>query len=86
MILFFITPILGALRNYSKYRYFNLLLFLRTPFLYFFLYLFFQTNNFWKILIYERWFFFMYKTIVSIYKKDYYFKREKYIRKYKFYS
>ncbi len=82
MILLFVTPFLGAIRNYSKYKQFNTFLFLRTPIIYFFLYLFFQTNNFWKILIYERWFFFMYKTILSIYRKDYYVKKEKYIRKY----
>ncbi len=79
--LFFLTPILGFIRNYIKYKQFRLLVFIRTPVLYFFIHLFFK-NNIWKILIYERWFFFIYKSIKSIIKNDYKNKREKYIKKY----
>ena len=79
--LFFLTPILGFIRNYIKYKQFKLLVFIRTPILYFFIHLFLK-NNIWKILIYERWFFFIYKSIKSIIKNDYKNKREKYIKKY----
>ncbi len=79
--LFCITPIFGFIRNYIKYKQFKLLVFIRTPILYFFIHLFFK-NNIWKILIYERWFFFIYKSIKSIIKNDYKNKREKYIKKY----
>ena len=77
-----ITPLMGAIRFYTLYRNFQPLIFIRTPILYFFIYLFFQTNNIWKILIFERWFMFIYKTCVSIYRKDYIRKKEKYQQKY----
>ena len=81
-MIWLITPMMGALRNYSKYKDFKLLLFIRTPIIYFFLYLIFQTNNIWKILIFERWIMFIYKTLKSIINKDYIKKKEKYIQKY----
>jgi|TARA_B110000285_G_C14792073_1_gene453478 hypothetical protein len=81
-MLLLITPMMGALRNYTKYKDFKLLIFLRTPVIYFFLFLILQTKNIWKILIFERWFMFVYKTIRSVFKKDYILKKEKYIQKY----
>lgn len=81
-MLLLITPLMGALRNFSKYKNFKLLIFLRSPIIYFFLYLILQTNNIWKILIYERWFMFIFKTLKSIFNKDYIKKKDKYIRKY----
>ena len=78
----FYTAILGSLKNYVKYKKFNILLFLRTPFLIFFIQLLLQTNNIWKVLIYERWLMFIFKTFRSLYRNDYYVKREKYISKY----
>jgi len=83
MILFWVTPLLGALRNFTKYKYFKFLVFIRSPLLYFFIQMILQTNNIWKILIIERWLMFLYKTALSIYKKDYIIKKEKYIKKYK---
>ncbi len=80
--LFCITPIFGFIRNYIKYKQFKFLIFIRTPILYFFINLFLQNNNIWKILIYERWFFFIYKSIRSIINNDYQNKKEKYIKKY----
>ena len=77
-----ITPLMGAIRNYTKYKKFQPLIFIRTPILYFFIYLFFQTKNIWKILIFERWFMFIYKTCFSIYRKDYIRNKEKYQKKY----
>ena len=82
ILLYLITPFLGSLRNYIKYKKLNFLLFIRTPITYFFINLFFQYNTIWQTLIYERWFFFIYKTILSIYNNDYIIKKEKYIKKY----
>ena len=81
-MLFLITPLMGSLRNFTKYKNFKFLIFIRTPLIYIFLYLFLQTRNIWKILIYERWFMFIYKTFKSIINKDYIRKKEKYIKKY----
>ena len=78
----FYTAIFGSLKNYVKYKKFNILLFLRTPLCIFFIQLLLQTNNIWKVLIYERWFMFIFKTFRSLYRNDYYVKREKYISKY----
>ena len=77
-----ITPLLGSLRNFVKYKNFKPLIFIRTPLLYFFLFLIFQTNNIWKIIVLERWFMFVFKTLKSIYRRDYITKKEKYIMKY----
>ena len=35
-----------------------------------------------KVLIFERWFMFLFKTIRSLYRNDYYLRRDKYISKY----
>jgi len=77
-----ITPLLGSLRNFVKYKNFKPLIFIRTPLLYFFLFLIFQTNNIWKIIVLERWFMFVFKTLKSVYRRDYIIKKEKYIMKY----
>ena len=80
--LYCITPFLGCLRNYVKYKQINFLLFIRTPMTYFFINLVFSHNNVYKTLMYERWFFFIYKTFLSMYNDDYHRKKDKYIRKY----
>ena len=80
--LYLFTPFFGLIRNYTKYKKFYLLVFIRTPLLYFFINLFLKKNNIWKVLIYERWFFFIYKTIKSLVKNDYTNKKKKYIKKY----
>ena len=82
-MLFLITPILGSVRNHVKYKNFKPLIFIRTPIIYFFLFLFLQTRNIWKIIVLERWLMFVLKTILSIYRNDYKNKKEKYIDKYK---
>lgn len=82
IFLYLITPLLGTLRNYVKYKQIKLLLFIRTPITYFLINLIFQCNSIWKTLIYERWYFFIYKTILSIYNDDYNKKKDKYIKKY----
>jgi len=78
----FYTALLGSLKNFVKYKKFNIFLFLRTPLCIFFIQLLLKTNNIWKVLIYERWFMFIFKTLRSLYRNDYYNKREKYIIKY----
>jgi len=81
-MIIFITPVLGAFRNYVKYKQLKLFVFIRTPVLYFFILMIFQTKNIWKILILERWFMLIYKSIVSIIRNDYIKKKKKYIQKY----
>ncbi len=82
LIFYLITPFLGFFRNYVKYKQTNILLFIRTPIIYFFINLIFQQNNVFQTLIYERWLLFIYKTILSIYYDDYNRKKDKYIKKY----
>ena len=72
MLLYLITPSIGLLRNYVKYKQIKYLLFIRTPIFYFLLHVLLQTQNTWKILIIERWILLVYKTFVSIYNNDYY--------------
>ena len=82
LFLYLITPFLGTFRNYIKYKQIKFLMFIRTPITYFLINLIFQKNNVFQTLIYERWFFFIYKTFLSIYKNDYHVKKEKYKIKY----
>ena len=82
ILLYLITPFLGSFRNYIKYKQLKFLMFIRTPFTYFLINLIFKQDNIYQTLIYERWFFFIYKTILSIYHNDYIKKKEKYKIKY----
>ena len=88
LILYTITPLLGALRNYCKYKEFKLKLFIRTPFTYYVFYkICFQfqkkyTINPFMIMMFERWFFLVFKTFLSIINDDYNIKKQKYIKKY----
>ena len=82
MYLYIITPILGVLRNYVKYKQLDTLLFIRTPILYILLHILFQQASTYEILIYERWILFIYKTMYSVYNNDYIKNKEKYIQKY----
>ncbi len=83
MYLYTITPLLGSLKNYVKYKRFNILTFVRSFYIYLILHLFIKTNNIWLILILERWFFFIFKIIRSIYRNDYMRNKSKYETKYK---
>jgi len=83
MYLYIITPLLGSLKNYVKYKRFNILIFIRSFYVYLILKLATQTNNIYLILILERWFFFIFKIIRSIYRNDYIRNRTKYETKYK---
>ena len=82
LLLYLVTPIIGFLRNYIKYKKFQYKLFIRTPLLYLFINLLFQNNNIYQTLIYERWFFLIYKSLISIYNDDYNTRKEKYKIKY----
>ena len=82
MIIFFLTPLLGSLKNFVKYKKFNLFLFLRSPVLCLILKIIIQTNNIWMIMILERWIMFVFKIIRSWIRNDYLTKKEKYIEKY----
>jgi len=83
MWIYIITPLLGSLKNYVKYKRFNLLIFVRTFFVYLMLRLLIKTNNSFLILILERWFFFIFKIIRSLLRNDYMRNRIKYEAKYK---
>ena len=74
---------LSILKNYVKYKRFNILVFLRTLYIYSILKLAIQTDNTWIILMLERWFFFLFKIIRSIINDDYNNKKQKYIEKYR---
>lgn len=78
-----ITPLLGSLKNYVKYKRFNILVFVRTFYIYALIQFIIKTNNIYLILILERWFFFGFKVIRSLLRNDYMRNRNKYIKKYK---
>jgi hypothetical protein len=86
LVLYTLTPLLGALRNYSKYKKFQLKLFIRTPITYYLLHLllnYIKCNNVvLYTLIIERWYFLIYKSMLSVINDDYNIKREKYENKY----
>ena len=87
LILYLVTPNLGLLRNYIKYKTLKLATYLRTPLLYliihFWLLLVGHRNIIYKTIIYERWYWFLYKSLKSYIKDDYNVKKEKYKIKYK---
>ncbi len=83
LYLFLITPLLGSLKNYVKYKNFNFLIFIRTFYIYALIQTIIQTNNIYLILTLERWFFFGFKVIRSIIRNDYMRNRNKYQKKYK---
>ena len=86
LILYLVTPNLGLLRNYIKYKTLKLATYLRTPLLYliihFWLLLVGHRNIIYKTIIYERWYWFLYKSLKSYIKDDYNVKKEKYKIKY----
>lgn len=87
LILYLVTPNLGLLRNYIKYKTLSISTYLRTPLLYliihFWLLLVGHRNIIYKTIIYERWYWFFYKSLKSYIKDDYNVKKEKYKIKYK---
>lgn len=83
MIIIFVIPFLGLIKNYVKYKKISFYLFFRTPILFYLIQLFIQSNNIYKLLLYERWIMFIYKILKSLYNNDYEARKIKYIKKYK---
>ena len=52
--IYLITPFLGCLRNYVKYKQLDFFIFIRTPIIYFLLTLIFDHDNVFQTLVYER--------------------------------
>ena len=81
-----IIPVLGALKNYVKYKRVSALLFLRTPVIYSIIYTYLWTLKFKNkvslTIIYERIFMFIYKIIYSLLTDSYHKNKLKYIKKY----
>ena len=81
-----IIPVLGAVKNYVKYKRVSALLFLRTPVIYLIFYalmwIFKFKNKVSLTIINERIFMFLYKIIYSILIDKYHIKKLKYIKKY----
>ena len=81
-----IIPILGALKNYVKYKRVSALLFLRTPFIYSFIYSYLRLLNYKNKVILtilnERIFMFIYKIVYSLLTDSYHKNKLKYIKKY----
>ena len=86
-VFFFITPSLGLLRNYIKYKNLSLTLFIRSPAISIILFELMninypQCNNLLLSIILERWFMLFSKSLISFCNNDYIRKRQKYIEKY----
>ena len=86
-VFFFITPSLGLLRNYIKYKNLSLTLFIRSPAISIILFELMninypQHNNLLLSIILERWFMLLSKSLISFYSNDYIRKKQKYTEKY----
>ena len=93
-IFYLITPTLGMLRDYSKYKTISPTKFIRTPCMYYIINIAikglikfniiskFNRLNKFHIIILERWIMLLLKTIKSVYYNDYLHKKEKYKIKY----
>ena len=81
-----IIPSLGALKNYVKYKRLSVLLFLRTPVIYSFIYTYLKLLNYKNkvilTIVNERIFMFFYKIIYSLLTDSYHKNKLKYIKKY----
>tara|TARA_A100001011_G_scaffold368520_1_gene422922 strand:+ start:105 stop:404 length:300 start_codon:yes stop_codon:yes gene_type:complete len=86
-VFFLITPSLGLLRNYIKYKNLSLTLFIRSPAISIILFELMnlnypQYNNLLISIILERWCMLFGKSLISFYNHDYLRKKQKYIEKY----
>ena len=86
VFLYLVTPTLGFIRNYIKYKQLSFCTYIRSPIVYFFLHIWFTLINsnhiIMSTLIYERWFWFVYKSLKSLWLDDRKRKKEKYSLKY----
>ena len=87
--IFFITPVLGLLRNFIKYKKLSFLLFMRTPIINFIIFNILtkyskikKNELIYLTIIFERWFMLFIKSIISYINNDHLKKKEKYIVKY----
>ena len=84
-LLYGITPLLGLIKNYVKYKQINIFLFLRTPMLYvmidklLLIYFHKYPRLLWTLII-ERWLMFQYKIIYSLIFDLYHKRKKKYIK------
>ena len=86
-LVYFLTPTLGLIKNYVKYKKLNPFIFIRTPIFYIFIqmiYSMMKIKNIYLTLITERWLLFIIKIIRSYYNNNYLTKKSKYIIKYGF--
>ena len=86
-LFFLITPSLGLLRNYIKYKNLSLTLFIRSPAISIILFELMninypQYNNLLISIILERWCMLVSKSLISFCRNDYIRKKQKYIDKY----
>ena len=85
LLFYFVTPTLGMLRNYIKYKQLYIRTYLRTLLVYVFFHMWFCLNGYrdivFRTLIYERWFWFIYKSWISYRNDDYNKKKQKHIKK-----
>ena len=83
--LYMITPTLGMMRNYIKYKQLYLTTYMRTPLVYVCIHIALCLNGCSNIIlrtiIYERWFWFIYKSWISYRNDDYNKKKLKHIKK-----
>jgi hypothetical protein len=81
------TSILGALKNFVKYKQFNMAIFFRTPIIcvligIFLFHFHFDLHCTFFVIILERWFMLIYKTVIAYVNGNYMKKKDKYIIKY----
>ncbi len=85
--LLLITPTLGFIKNYTKYKLCDINKYIRSYVIYGYIYILLRRfNNYnviYRTIIYERWFMFIYKIIRDILNDTYNKNRDKYIIKYK---
>ena len=84
--LYSVTPILGFMKNYVKYKQVNFKIFARTPLVYVIIdsilrYYRMENIIMWTLIL-ERWFFFYYKIMIAYLCDHYHRKKQKYIQKY----
>jgi hypothetical protein len=81
-----IIPVLGAAKNYVKYKRLSFLLFLRTPVIYSFIYIYLRLFNHQNRVVFtiinERILMFIYKIVYSLLTDSYHKNKLKYIKKY----
>ena len=85
MLIFLVTPTLGLIKNFVKYKRVSGSLFLRTPIISCGIYLLIRNyteNAVLKTIVAERWLMFVFKIGQSYINDDYNTKKEKYIKKY----